>query len=74
MLVRVHARDGYPVEGVDDPEAWIVPPAELAAWTAVDGPEVIGHVALARAHDTDDSAVLWQRATGGDISRLGVIN
>lgn len=73
VLVRVYARDGYPVEGVDDPEAWIAPPAELAAWTAVLGQEVIGHVALARARDDDDSAALWQRATSGDIGRLTIL-
>ncbi|BBZ56050.1 Acetyltransferase (GNAT) family [Mycobacteroides abscessus] len=73
VLVRVHARDGYPVEGVDNPEAWIAPPAELAAWVAVYGAEVIGHVALANARDTDDAAMLWQRATGGQISRLAIL-
>lgn len=73
VLVRVHARDGYPVEGVDNPEAWIAPPAELAAWTAAYGQAVIGHVALAQAHDTDDAAILWQRATGGDVSRLVIL-
>lgn len=73
VLVRVHARDGYPVEGVDDPESWIAPPAELAAWTAVYEQEAIGHVALASARDTDDSAVLWQRATGGEINRLAIL-
>jgi len=73
VLVRVHARDGYPVEGVDNPEAWIAPPAELAAWTAVYEDEPIGHVALAQARDTDDSAVLWQRTTGGDVSQLAIL-
>ncbi|ANO13107.1 GNAT family N-acetyltransferase [Mycobacteroides abscessus] len=73
VLVRVHARDGYPVEGVDNPEAWIAPPAELAAWTAAYGREVIGHVALAHARDTDEAAILWQRATSGDVSRLAIL-
>lgn len=73
VLVRVHARDGYPVEGVDDPESWIAPPAELAAWTAVYGAEAIGHVALADARDTDDAAVLWQRTTGGEVGQLAIL-
>ncbi|RIS48157.1 GNAT family N-acetyltransferase [Mycobacteroides abscessus] len=73
VLVRVHARDGYPVEGVDDPEAWIAPPAELAAWTAVYAAEPIGHVALSRARDTDDAAILWRRSTGGDVSQLAIL-
>ncbi len=72
ILVRVHARDGYPVEGVDDPESWITPPSELAAWTAVHGAEIIGHISLTRAHHTDDAAILWQRATGGDLSQLAI--
>lgn len=73
VLVRVHARDGYPVEGVGNPEAWIAPPAELAAWTAIYEAEPIGHVALARACDTDDAPMLWKRATGGDMSRLAIV-
>jgi len=73
VLVRVHARDGYPVEGVDNPEAWIAPPAEFAAWVAVYEGESIGHVALARAHETDDAAILWQRTTGGDVIQLAIL-
>ncbi|WP_083420652.1 GNAT family N-acetyltransferase [Mycolicibacterium llatzerense] len=73
VLVRVHARDGYPVEGVDDPEAWIAPPAELAAWTAVYEEEPIGHVSVAQARTSDDAAILWQRTTGGDVSRLAIV-
>jgi GNAT superfamily N-acetyltransferase len=61
------------VEGVDNPEAWIAPPAELAAWTAVYEAQPIGHVSLARAHDSDDAAILWQRTTGGDVSQLAIL-
>lgn len=73
VLVRVHARDGYPVEGVDNPESWIAPPAEFAAWTAVYEGELIGHVALAHARDTDDAAILWRRSTGGDVGQLAIL-
>lgn len=45
-LVRVHEVDGYAVEGVSDPEAWLQPTRELAAWTAVLNDEPVGQVAL----------------------------
>lgn len=70
VLVRVHDRDGYPVEGVADPESWLTPPRELAAWTALLDERPIGQISLARAADDDDAAILWQRATGDDIRRL----
>lgn len=35
-LVRVHALDGYPVEGVADPEAWLRHPNELQSWIAAE--------------------------------------
>lgn len=70
VLVRVHAQDGYPVEGVDDPEGWITPPREVAAWTALYVGRPIGHVSLTRAAPEDDAASLWARETGGDLSRL----
>jgi hypothetical protein len=38
-LVHVHTVDGYPVEGVTDPSAWLHHPHELQSWTA----EVAGH-------------------------------
>jgi GNAT superfamily N-acetyltransferase len=70
VLVRVHAADGYPVEGVADPQAWLTPPREVAAWTALLPGQPIGQISLTRAADDDDAAILWQRATGGDIGKL----
>jgi GNAT superfamily N-acetyltransferase len=72
VLVRVHAEDGYPVEGVTDPSGWLTPPRELAAWTAMLNGRPIGHMSLTQAGDTDDAAVIWQHATGQDISRLAI--
>lgn len=72
VLVRVHARDGYPVEGVADPEAWLTPPRELAAWTALFAGSPIGHISLTRATDSDDAAILWHGATGLDIDQLAI--
>lgn len=72
VLVRVHAQDGYPVEGVADPAAWLTPPRELAAWTAVGDGEPIGHMSLTQADETDDAALIWQQATDGDIDTLAI--
>jgi hypothetical protein len=72
VLIRVHAADGYPVEGVADPVAWLTPPRLLAAWTAELAGEPIGHVALTRADLSDDAAVMWHRQTGGDTAHLAI--
>jgi GNAT superfamily N-acetyltransferase len=72
-LVRVHAVDGYPVEGVADPEAWLRHPHEIQSWTAAQDGEPIGQVTLARAQPEDDAAVAWHEHTGGDNDRLAVL-
>ncbi|MGN6131937.1 MAG: GNAT family N-acetyltransferase [Nocardioidaceae bacterium] len=72
VLVRVHAKDGYPVEGVAEPDAWLSPARELAAWTALFDGRPIGHMSLTQADETDEAAVLWQKATGGDLDRLAI--
>lgn len=72
VLVRVHTQDGYPVEGVADPEGWLTPPRELAAWTALFSDQPIGHISLTRASESDDAAIVWRRAISGDISRLTI--
>jgi GNAT superfamily N-acetyltransferase len=72
VLVRVHAKDGYPVEGVADPNAWIEPPNELRGWTSeVDG-EPVGHISLTAATEDDDAARLWRDSTGGNIADLAI--
>lgn len=71
-LVRVHAVDGYPVEGVADPEAWLRHPHEIQSWTAADDDGPIGQVTLTRAQPEDDAAVAWHKYTGGDIERLAI--
>ena len=70
VLVRVHDHDGYPVEGVADPESWLTPSREVSAWAALLDDRPIGQISLTRAAADDDAALLWQRATGGDINRL----
>ncbi|PUB28589.1 acetyltransferase (GNAT) family protein [Promicromonospora sp. AC04] len=71
-LVRVHAQDGYPVEGVADPEGWLRHPNELQSWTATNDTHPIGQVTLSRAVPDDDAARAWQEQTGGDIDRLAI--
>lgn len=71
-LVRVHALDGYPVEGVADPEAWLHHPSEVQSWSAVEDETPIGQITLTRAVPTDDAARTWQEHTGGDVERLAI--
>ncbi|WP_125777879.1 GNAT family N-acetyltransferase [Antribacter gilvus] len=72
ILVRVHALDGYPVEGVGDPEAWLRHPRELRSWTAeVDG-RLVGQVTLTSATPDDDAARVWRERTGGSTNELAI--
>ncbi|WP_084349494.1 GNAT family N-acetyltransferase [Janibacter limosus] len=78
VLVQVHAVDGYPVEGVDDPRAWVELPDSLGQWTALLGGTPTGHVALTRCTE-GDPAVSHYLAQGGSrcaqfaaVSRLFV--
>jgi len=73
ILVRVHERDGYPVEGVDDPIAWLRAPNELGSWTAEWDGVPVGHVMLLRAMASDDVVRSWRGRTGRDISRLAIL-
>ena len=72
-LVEVHALDGYPVEGVANPEAWLRLVNMLGAWTAqVDG-QPIGHVALTDPGPGDDAAHIWHEQTGAPLHTLVVL-
>lgn len=64
VLVRVHQVDGYPVEGVTDPEAWLTPPREIAAWTALLDDQPVGQVSLTHADPQDDAAQVWTSTMG----------
>lgn len=48
LLVRVHRTDGYPVEGVEDPRAWLEPSNLVKAWVAVTD-RVVGHALITGA-------------------------
>ncbi|GGL09777.1 GNAT family N-acetyltransferase [Streptomyces flaveus] len=69
--MKVHAEDGYPVEGVDDPEAWLTPPELLAAWVAVRGERVVGHAALTRPSG-EDAVALWLDKSQDSEAQLAV--
>ncbi|NHA67474.1 GNAT family N-acetyltransferase [Phycicoccus flavus] len=64
VLVEVHAVDGYPVEGVDDPLAWLDLPNAIGVWTAELGGAPVGHVALTEPGPGDDAARLLTEQSG----------
>lgn len=71
-LVRVHQADGYPVEGVADPGAWLRHAAELKSWSAVVDGEPVGQITLTQASPDDDAARAWQKHTGGNVADLAI--
>jgi ribosomal protein S18 acetylase RimI-like enzyme len=73
-LVDVHSTDGYPVEGVADPVAWLKPAGLIRAWVAELDGEIVGHVALSDPQPGDDAARLWMEQSDDkpeDIAVLG---
>lgn len=72
-LVQVHASDGYPVEGVADPVAWLTPPGLLSSWVAeVDG-AVVGHVSVSEPRG-EDAVTKWieqASVTEAEVAVLG---
>lgn len=72
VLVRVHAADGYPVEGVVNPSAWLTHATELASWAAEYDGSLVGQITLAQATQDDDAARMWCGATGGSIDELTI--
>ncbi|WP_327290249.1 GNAT family N-acetyltransferase [Streptomyces sp. NBC_01198] len=78
-LVAVHESDGYPVEGVSEPEAWLTPPGMVNAWVAEIGGTVVGHVAVSRP-DGEEAVSRWLDRSGvsteggvGVLARLFVV-
>lgn len=72
-LVAVHREDGYPVEGVDDPEAWLCLDGQLGAWTAALDGEPVGHVAMTTPGPGDGAAAVLHRQTGIELDQLAVV-
>ncbi len=73
VLVHVHAADGYPVEGVADPHAWLHLDRLLGAWTAELDGQPVGHVALTEPGPGDDAAHIWHEHTGTPLHDLAVL-
>ena len=79
-LVDVHRTDGYPVEGVDDPEGWLTGATLLRAWVAEMDGRIVGHVAVSRPQSDDAAAVMWTGTSEGAedavavLGRLFVVN
>ncbi|WP_326677229.1 GNAT family N-acetyltransferase [Streptomyces sp. NBC_01237] len=71
-LMEVHATDGYPVEGVAQPEAWITPPEVVQAWVGEVDHKIVGHVAVMRAQG-EKAVTLWRRQIGEDETHIGVL-
>ncbi len=69
ILREVHATDGYPVEGVDDPLAWLQSHNLVEAWTAIVNGHVVGQVALNQSTPGDFAPGLARQA-GIDDSLL----
>ena len=72
VLVRVHELDGYPVEGVADPEGWLRHDHEMESWTASQHGKPIGQITLTRAMPDDDASRTWSEHTGGNIDNLAI--
>lgn len=55
VLVEVYQADGYPVEGVDNPRAWLQLSDPVGQWTALIDGQPVGHVALLRPGPEDQA-------------------
>ncbi len=73
ILTEVHELDGYPVEGVDDPLAWLTSERMIYAWVAQMQGVPGGHVALTRPGPTDGAASLWASQTGARNDGMAVL-
>ena len=71
-LIKVHETDGYPVEGVEDPEAWVSSDDVLAAWVAEMDGAVVGHVAVMRPHG-EAAVSMWIEQSGDDEAHVAVL-
>ncbi|MEV0441071.1 GNAT family N-acetyltransferase [Streptomyces spectabilis] len=69
VLMSVHSVDRYPVEGVDQPEAWIKTPSLIQAWVAVSEGRIVGHAGVSRPNG-DESAALWFERSGENASQV----
>lgn len=73
VLVQVHALDGYPVEGVEEPRAWVELPDSLGQWTALLDGRPVGHVALLTPGGGDGAPRLLAEDLGVSVEQIGVL-
>ncbi|NEB36764.1 GNAT family N-acetyltransferase [Streptomyces sp. SID14515] len=73
VLTAVHESDGYPVEGVEAPEAWLSPEGLLTAWVAELDGNLVGHVAINSPQPGEEVARIWREKSGDDNSGIGVL-
>lgn len=71
-LVDVHVTDGYPVDEVADPQAWLRPPGVLAAWVAELDGKVVGHVAVTRSQG-GGAVPIWRERSGEPEEHIAVL-
>lgn len=72
VLLDVHAADGYPVEGVENPLAWVDISEPIGQWTALLGGRAVGHIALMRPEGDDECAIISKK-TGQSLEQIGVV-
>ncbi|MGW5197185.1 N-acetyltransferase family protein [Streptomyces spiralis] len=70
-LVTVHAADGYPVEGVDDPQTWLAQDGILQAWVAEKDGKIVGHAMLSRPQG-EDAVRMWIEQSGDTADHVAV--
>lgn len=73
VLVEVHEHDGYPVEGVADPVAWLKSDRLIGAWVADLHGEPVGQVSLLRPGPDDEAAHLWIAQSGSSAESIAVL-
>lgn len=74
-LLRLVAFEGhYPDDWSGHPRAWLEGDELLDAWVAVDGSDILGHVAILRTGLDTPSAVRWRELTGQDAAELAGVS
>lgn len=72
-LVEIHRTDGYPVEGVDNPKAWLTGSTMLGAWVGELDGRIVGHVAISRPQPDDAAATMWTSTSEGRNDTIAVL-
>lgn len=74
VLVAVHQRDGYPVEGVADPAAWLRLDRLIGALVAELNGQMVGHVAITQPDPADDAARMLHELDGTPLDHIAVVS